>query len=351
MNGLALRLFSPALSRAADGPLAGVPFLIKDSGPMAAGVPFSLGSRSIRKAVARRDTDLMARFRAAGLVTLGLTTVPEMVISFSTESVRHGPTRNPRDAERGAGGSSGGPAALAAAGAVPLALGNEGRPHPDSRILPRAGRPQAQPGRTPCGPDTGEACYGQSYEFALTRSVRDTAHQLDAIQGPAVGDRYTGPPPLRRYADELTADPGSLHAAVTTQAWSGAAVDGGAAAATALAGRVLADMGHEITEASPAADWDAVLQSAYAEAIAIAALVLAAPRRPDPAKLEAVSRQLFREAEDFSALDLIAAFGAQNQVTRSVGAFFTGYDLLVTPTLGQLPAPHGTLQYDNPATP
>ena len=224
-----------------------------------------------------------------------------------------------------------------------------GRPHPDSRILPRAGRPQAQPGRTPCGPDTGEACYGQSYEFALTRSVRDTAHQLDAIQGPAVGDRYTGPPPLRRYADELTADPGSLHAAVTTQAWSGAAVDGGAAAATALAGRVLADMRHEITEASPAADWDAVLQSAYAEAIAIAALVLAAPRRPDPAKLEAVSRQLFREAEDFSALDLIAAFGAQNQVTRSVGAFFTGYDLLVTPTLGQLPAPHGTLQYDNPA--
>ena len=77
--------------------------------------------------------------------------------------------------------------------------------------------------------------------------------------------------------------------------------------------------------------------------------MLAAPRRPDPAKLEAVSRQLFREAEDFSALDLIAAFGAQNQVTRSVGAFFTGYDLLVTPTLGQLPAPHGTLQYDNPA--
>jgi amidase len=71
VNGLALRLFSPALSRAADGPLAGVPFLIKDSGPMAAGVPFSLGSRSIRKAVARRDTDLMARFRAAGLVTLG----------------------------------------------------------------------------------------------------------------------------------------------------------------------------------------------------------------------------------------------------------------------------------------
>jgi amidase len=41
-------------------------------------------------------------------------------------------------------------------------------------------------------------------------------------------------------------------------------------------------------------------------------------------------------------------FNAQNRVTRSVAAFFTGYDLLVTPTIGQLPAPHGTLDYDNP---
>jgi Asp-tRNA(Asn)/Glu-tRNA(Gln) amidotransferase A subunit family amidase len=83
-------LFSPALDHAEDGPLAGVPFLIKDSGPMAEGVPFSLGSRAIRGAVARHDTDLMTRLRAAGLVTLGLTTVPELVISFSTEPVKHG---------------------------------------------------------------------------------------------------------------------------------------------------------------------------------------------------------------------------------------------------------------------
>jgi amidase len=44
----------------------------------------------------------------------------------------------------------------------------------------------------------------------------------------------------------------------------------------------------------------------------------------------------------------MACFAAQNRVTRKVGAFFTEYDLLVTPTIGQLPAPHGTLTYDNP---
>ena len=126
VNGLALPLFSPALTGAADGPLAGVPFLIKDSGPMAAGVAFSLGSRSLPGVVAAHDSDLMTRFRNAGLRTLGLTTVPEMAMSFSTESVKHGPTRNPWDLARGAGGSSGGAAALVAAGAVPIAHGNDG---------------------------------------------------------------------------------------------------------------------------------------------------------------------------------------------------------------------------------
>jgi amidase len=87
VNGLAVPLFSPALGHVHDGPLAGVPFLIKDSGPMAAGIPFFLGSRSLRGVVPQHDSDLMTRFRAAGLVTLGLTTVPELGLSFSTEPV------------------------------------------------------------------------------------------------------------------------------------------------------------------------------------------------------------------------------------------------------------------------
>src|SRR5205085_7528041 len=85
LNALAAPLFSPALEHSPSGPFAGVPFLIKDGGPMARGVPFALGSRAVRGAVARHDSDLMRRFRAAGLVTLGLTTVPEMALSFATE--------------------------------------------------------------------------------------------------------------------------------------------------------------------------------------------------------------------------------------------------------------------------
>jgi len=178
--------------------------------------------------------------------------------------------------------------------------------------------------------------------------VRDAAHLLDAVAGPGVGDKYTAPPPGRRYAEELGADPGRLRVAVTTQAWSGAAVDPEVAAAAVGAGRALEGMGHVVTEAGPAVDWDTVIKAGTVEAIAIAAPLLMAPRRPDPARMEAVSRRLLAEAAELSAIGLIAGLDTHNRVSRSVGAFFTGYDLLVTPTIGQLPAPHGTLRYDDP---
>jgi amidase len=349
VNGLALPVFPAALDHADDGPFTGVPFLIKDSGPMAKGVPFFLGSRSLEGVVAQHDSDLMARFRAAGLVTLGLTAVPEMAISFATESARQGVTRNPWDLQRGVGGSSGGAAALVAAGAVPVAHGTDGG---GSIRIPASccGLVGLKPsrGRVPCGPDTGEPAFGMSYDFGLTRTVRDTAHLLDAIAGPGVGDKYTAPPPAGRYADELEVEPGTLRVAVTTRSWSGVAVDPEVAAVAVRTGRVLEELGHVVTEASPRVDWETVMQGSVLGPIAIAAPFLTAPRPPNPAKLEAVSRQILEEARTFSALDLMAALDAHNRVSRSVGTFFAGYDLLITPTLGQLPAPHCTLRYDEP---
>jgi amidase len=347
VNGLALPLFSPALDYAADGPLAGVPFLIKDSGPMAHGVPFGIGSRSLQGIRARYDSHLMTRFRAAGLATLGLTTVPELAISFATESVKHGPTRNPWDLDRGVGGSSGGAAALVAAGAVPVAHGNDGA---GSIRIPAAccGLVGLKPsrGRTPCGPDAGEPLFGVAADFALTRTVRDAAHLLDAVHGPGVGDKYCAPPPRGLYAHELEVGPGTLRVGVWAESWSGARIDPEVAAAAVRAARVLEDLGHVVTDASPAVDWEAVMHSSLGEMAAIAAPFLTAA--VDPSRLEAVSRTVLEEAQDLTALDLVTVFEAQNRVTRSVGAFFCEHDLLVTPTMGQLPARHGTLEQDDP---
>ncbi len=349
VNGLAFPLFSPALEHEADGPLGGVPFLLKDSGPMARGKPFSLGSRALAGLTASHDSDLMARFRAAGLATLGVTTVPELVISFATEAVKHGPTRNPWDPERGVGGSSGGAAALVAAGAVPMAHANDaaGSIRVPASCCGLVGLKPSR-GRVPCGPDVGELAFGMAEEFALTRTVRDAAALLDAVCGPAPGDKHTAPPPAAPYAEQARRPAPPLRVAVATTAWSGAPVGAEVADAALATARLLAELGHQVAEASPRVEWGVVMRAATVEAAAIAAPLLLAPRTPPPAMLEAVSRRLLEQTRQMSALELMAGLHAQNRVSRSVGAFFADYDVLVTPTLAQLPAPHGTLRYDDP---
>jgi amidase len=339
VNGLATAPFQPALEHAHDGPLSGVPFLIKDFGPMAEGVPFFCGSRAITGIVADRDSALMTRIRAAGLVTLGLTTAPELGVSFATEPRRTGPTRNPWDLSRGAGGSSGGSAALVAAGAVPIAHGNDGA---GSIRVPAAccGLVGLKPTRGRVATDwDGPDPFGLTVQGALTRSLRDTAHFLDAVS----------PASARSLAGALATDPGRLRVAWTSRAWSGATVDAEVAAAAEQTACVLDELGHEVVEASPEVDWPAVIDVMRAGLVVAAHPFLTAARRPPDDRFEAVTRQILHEARGTTATQLLNACDAQQRVTRAASGFFDHYDLLVTPTLGQLPAPHGTLNCDEPA--
>jgi amidase len=347
VNGLT-QVFDSPLRYDPTGPFAGVPFLLKDFGPVAEGIPFTIGSRALDGVAAAHDSDTMTRYRAAGLATMGVTTTPEMAISFATESVRYGITRNPWDLERGVGGSSGGAAAMVAAGAVPVAQASDGA---GSLRIPASccGLVGLKPsrGRIPCGPDTGEPAFGMSYEFVLTRTVRDTAHFLDLLHGPGTGDKYTAPPPSRSYVDELTADLGPLRVGVSTSAWSGAAVDPEVAAQTLQVAKVLEQFGCVVSEASPVLDWADVFAGLKAELAAVAEPWLMAPGQPGPGRLEAVSLKVLAEIRELSAMGLMARFAAQNRTSRSVGAFFTDHDILLTPTLGQLPALHGTFDYNS----
>ena len=349
LNALAQPLFDPALAHEATGPFAGVPFLIKDSGPFARGVRFALGSRSIQGAVAEVDHELMARFRAAGLVAIGQSTAPEFGLNFATEPLTTGPTRNPWARDRGVGGSSGGAAALVAAGAVPLAHANDAA---GSIRVPAAccGVVGFKPsrGRTPSGPLAGEAAFGLIGEFAITRSIRDAAHLLDAVGFPAIGEKYTLPAPATGYARSLFHDPGRLRIAMMHEAWSGVPVDAQVAAATVAAGRTLEWIGHSVLEDRPGLGSDDIVEAEMLAVLATGAALLRAPRRPDPARLEAVSRVLLAETARASALDVAAAIDAQNRLSRSIGRFFSRYDLLVTPTVAQLPLRHGSLDYNSP---
>ena len=116
-----------SLARSGEGgPFDGVPFLIKDLGISYAGVLSEMGSRLGRGVVAPHDSELAIRLKRSGVVTLGRTNTPEFGVNASAEPVANGPTRNPWDLGRIAGGSSGGSAAAVAAGMVPLGHANDG---------------------------------------------------------------------------------------------------------------------------------------------------------------------------------------------------------------------------------
>src|SRR5437870_4907051 len=99
------------------GPLRGVPFLVKDAVCHTAGDPFHCGMRLLKRLQWNEpnDTWLAARFRSAGLVSVGKTNTPELAASVTTEPLAYGPTHNPWDLARSPGGSSGGSAAAVAA--------------------------------------------------------------------------------------------------------------------------------------------------------------------------------------------------------------------------------------------
>jgi len=107
------------------GPLAGVPFAAKNLFDVAGVVTRAGAKVTDGDPPAARDADLVASLEAAGAVLVGVTNMDEFAYGFVTENAHDGPTHNPHDATRIAGGSSGGSAAAVGAGLVPLALGSD----------------------------------------------------------------------------------------------------------------------------------------------------------------------------------------------------------------------------------
>ena len=326
LNALVGELFDEPLPYAANGPFAGVPFAIKDLVLHAQGVPTRLGSRLAGQGVAfPYDTDLMTRFKQAGLATLGRTSCPEFGFNASTEPLSNGPTRNPWDTSRSSGGSSGGSAALVAARALPVAHASDGGGsirHPSAWCGLVGLKPTR--GRTPVGPDYDERLSGLAIEFAVTRTLRDAAALLDAVNGPGTGDKYEIASPARPYAEEVGTPPGHLRIALTTRAWSGVPVEKEHVQAVETVGRELISLGHRVEEASPPLDWEAFVASQlpiWTASLADSAVGLAAVLGVElgPDVLEAVTLSSVEIGHRTTALDLYAAQRTSNFINRSVG--------------------------------
>ena len=333
-----------------DGPLAGVPFLLKDLLGGYAGAPLRSGCRFYRDHVSPHDTELVRRYRAAGLIAVAKTATPEFGITPFTEPLLHGPTRNPWDLSKTPGGSSGGSAAAVAARIVPFASGGDGG---GSIRIPAAccGVFGLKPtrGRTPTGPEHGELWQGAAVQHALTISVRDSAALLDLSAGPDPGAPNYPPPPARPFLAEVDAPPGRLRIGFTTRPLLGGAVDPDCVAAVADAAALLGDFGHELVEASPEVDGPAFSRAFFTlicgeTAAEIAAAERRLGRKAGPRDFEVATWALAMLGRNTSAATFVAAQQTLQLISRRVAPFFAGHDLLLTPTLSRPPVAIGSLQ-------
>lgn len=340
-----------------EGPLRGVPFLIKDLYATISGTVTSNGSAFFRDNLADHDTEMVARYRRAGLVIFGKTNTPEFGLTITTEPRAFGPSRNPWNPAYTTGGSSGGSAAAVAAGIVPVAHASDGG---GSIRIPASccGLFGLKPtrARNPAGPDRGDGWAGMSTEHVVSRSVRDCAALLDVTRGPDVGAPYFAPPPRRLYLDEVGSEAGRLRIGLMTDTKDDVPLHPEVERAVRAAAALAEGLGHMVEEVSPR-----FTDEGYGEAfrtiiggnVAMSLHKHAALMRKEvmQSDVETITWLLAEQGRRQSAMDYAMAVQTMQRAGRRVGAFFRDYDVLLTPTMPDPPHAlgHFRMTTDDPA--
>ena len=356
LNSVIHRRFEQALEEAKssdlpDGPFRGVPFVVKDLFAPTAGDPMHNGMRALRDAgyVAPADSWLTARYRAAGFVFVGRTNTPELGLVPTTEPEAHGPTRNPWSTAHSSGGSSGGSAAAVAAGLVPAAHASDGGGsiRIPSSMCGLVGLKVSR-GRITMGPDRDESAL--SVNHVVTRSVRDTAAILDATAGPGPGDMAIAPPPRRPYVDEVGADPGRLRIGVLAKNPNGD-LHADCVDAVQAAAKLLESLGHDVSIDAypPVLDTARELAGAFGSRWCVNARMgmhtagALIGRELGKDDVEPTTWTMASIGEQVSGVDLARGLAASAHLTRQLGLWWSeGWDLLLSPTLGEPPPQLGS---------
>jgi len=245
LNAIELAAYEQALLSAGTpqkGGFAGVPTFVKDNTDVK-GLPTKHGSKAVSARPAKADGAFARQFLDQGFVCLGKSTLPEFGFNATTEFMGGAPTRNPWHTDYSSGASSGGSAALVAAGVVPIAHANDGGG--SIRI------PAACCGLIGLKPTRGRLVDSESAralpinivsEGVVTRSVRDTAH---FYAGAEQSFRNRSLPPMG-----LVKGPGNrrLKIGLVFDSITGHATDADTRATVAMTAKMLEDMGHNVIE-------------------------------------------------------------------------------------------------------
>jgi amidase len=207
-------------------------------------------------------------------------------------------------------------------------------------------------GRVPLGPAVGEAVGGFAHEFAVTRTVRDAAALLDAVNGPAPGDRYYVARPPRPFSAALDAELPPLRVAVRGSSWFGLQPEPAARAAVESAAATLADLGHHVEEACPEVAEEGVRRCVEAVwSVDLASLAASfsriTGREPGPGQVEAASWACIRRGREISGLEVEAAAAVVNSTSRRWGRFLEQWDLFLCPTTPAPAPPSGVPDQDD----
>jgi len=358
VNAVVIRMFEEARKTVAagvpDGPFQGVPFLLKDLHLAWPGVRLTNGSKLFSDFVPEVESELVARYRKAGLVVFGKTHSPEYGLTTSSESVLFGQTRNPWNLEHTAGGSSGGASAAVAAGYLPLANASDGG---GSIRIPASccGLFGMKPtrGRTPLGPNSGEGWAGMSAVHAVSRSVRDSAALLDATAGPDLGAPYAAQPPNRPFLDEVSQAPGRLRISIQRQPWNGTEPHKDCLAALEDAVALCRDLGHEVEEAPFEVDSTilapatlTILSASTRAMMEQRAEVLGRPLAEDD--VEPGTWALANLSQRYGSTDYVRAVQTIHATGRALARHLQSYDMVLSPTMATPPHPLGLLSLSNP---
>ena len=335
-----------------NGPFSGVPFFLKDIFGDAEGMPTRQAARFLPPMPWTHDSLLTSRYKAAGLVILGKTNVPEFGLVPTTESKLYGPARNPWNLEHSTGGSSGGSAAAVAARMVPLAHANDGG---GSIRIPASccGLVGLKPtrARMSYAPDFGDIIDGLANDNVVSRSVRDTAAALDATAGCIEGDPYWAPDPPKSYLAAMAMKPKRLRIAYSTKKLDGGALHPDCIAAIKHAAKLCESLGHAVEEAAPDLNQTALVPAFMAFwaanlAAGIDYVAQLTGQTPSDDKFEGLTWGLYEAGRRITASEYLRAKSAMQQAARAAAKFHETHDVWLSSTLGAPPVKLGTFNME-----
>ncbi|WP_304190613.1 amidase [Phenylobacterium aquaticum] len=326
-----------------DGPFRGVPFLIKDLGAQVAGWPRTSGSNFAQVAADTEDSELVRRYRAAGVVLVGKSNTPEFGIPGVTHSDRLGACRNPWNPDHISGGSSGGAASATAAGIVPLAHASDGL---GSIRIPAAccglvGMKITRD-RTPIC-EVSDGALGFSVHHVVSRTVRDSAAMLDATGYAQPGDPFQAPAKAGPYLAEIEKSPGKLRIAWSAETPSGRPISGEVAEAMARTVELLKGLGHEVFEQGLGIDQRLLyraqgLASAANFSANVQRWIERLGREPGDDELGPLARRGFEAGKRITGQQAFWGFQQLRLMNRQILAAFESFDVYLTPVMST-PAP------------